>query len=62
MKVLNIDYQIGIYSVEVNNCIDYNIAGAVSFSKKIFFNCIVVFGDYFLIFIIAIMMKLEIKF
>lgn len=37
MKVLNIDYQIGIYSVEVNNCIDYNIAGAVSFFKKDFF-------------------------
>lgn len=27
MKLLNIDYQIGMYSVEVNNCIDYNIAG-----------------------------------
>lgn len=37
MKVLNIDYQIEIYSVEVNNCIDYNIAGAVSFFKKDFF-------------------------
>lgn len=37
MKVLNIDYQIGIYSVEVNNCIDYNIAGAVSFFEKDFF-------------------------
>ncbi len=27
MKLLNIDYQIGRYSIEVNNCIEYNIAG-----------------------------------
>jgi len=37
MKLLNIDYQIGMYSVEVNNCIDYNIAGVSGFYKKDFF-------------------------
>lgn len=37
MKILNVDYQIGKYSVEVNNCIDYNIAGISSYYEKDFF-------------------------
>ncbi|CCY08043.1 putative uncharacterized protein [Coprobacillus sp. CAG:698] len=34
MKLLNIDSHINGYSVSVNNCLDYNIAGAISFYNK----------------------------
>lgn len=37
MKVLNLNYQIGKYSVEINNCIDYNIAEITSFFEQDFF-------------------------
>lgn len=36
MKKLPIDYHLDAYSVEINNCIDYNIAGAASFYCKDF--------------------------
>mgnify|MGYP003289996125 CR=1 FL=1 len=34
MKILNINSHIDGYNVSVNNCLDYNIAGAISFYNK----------------------------
>jgi len=31
MKILNLSYQLEKYSVDINNCIDYNIAETISF-------------------------------
>lgn len=38
MKILNLSYQLDKYSVDVNNCIDYNIAEAISFFENEFFD------------------------
>ncbi|HNZ77242.1 MAG TPA: discoidin domain-containing protein [Bacteroidales bacterium] len=38
MKILNLSYQLEKYSVDINNCIDYNIAETISFFKNEFFD------------------------
>lgn len=47
MKILNIDYHIGKYTVEINNCIDYNIAGASSFYDIEYFELYCAFWGLF---------------